>query len=137
MQETLHDHHTSISNGSRRIRNLRFAVDIDLMGSSNCELQDLTNRLVDGATAYGMEVSTEMSKVMTNSTNNISANISLNGKKFEKGTGFKYQEATLCKGGTCSVEIRIRIASAVAAIARLNRIWQSNTISFTSRFKMS
>ena len=37
---------------------LRFANDTDLMGGSNGELQDPTNRLVDRATAYGMEVST-------------------------------------------------------------------------------
>ena len=74
MQETLHDHHTSISIGERpTICNLRFASDIDLMGSSNGELQDLTNGLADRATAYGMEVSTEKSKIMTNSTNDIRA----------------------------------------------------------------
>ena len=55
------------------------ADDIDLMGNSNGERQDLTNRLVDRATAYGMEVGTEKNKVMINSTNNISADISLNG----------------------------------------------------------
>ena len=58
---------------------LRFADDIDLMGGSNGELQDLTNRPVDRATAYGMELSTEKSKIMINSTNNISAYISMNG----------------------------------------------------------
>ena len=49
-----------------------------LKGGSNGELQDLTNRLVDRAMAYGMEVSTEKSKIMTISTNNISAEISMN-----------------------------------------------------------
>ena len=39
-------------------------------------------------------------------------------------------KATLCKNGTCSAEVRIRIASAVAAMARLNRIWMCNKISF-------
>ena len=43
------------------------------MGGSNDEIQDFVNRLVDRATAYGMEVSTEMSKIKTNSMNNISA----------------------------------------------------------------
>ena len=38
---------------------LRFADDIDHMGGSNSELQDLINTLVDRATAYGMEVSRE------------------------------------------------------------------------------
>ena len=42
MQETLHDHHTSISTGGRPIFNLRFA-DIDLADNSSGELQDLTN----------------------------------------------------------------------------------------------
>ena len=51
MQETLHDHKTSISIGSRPICNLQFADDIDLI-HSNGELRDLTDRLVDRARAY-------------------------------------------------------------------------------------
>ena len=73
---------------------------------------------------------------MTKSTNNISADISTNGRKFEKVTTFNYLGATLCKDGTCSAEIRIRIASAMAAVARLNRIRQRNTISFASKFML-
>ena len=66
-----------------------------------------------------MEVSTEKSKVMTSSTNNISAAISMNGQMLEEVTSFQYLGATLCKDGTCSAEVRIRVAS---AMARLNRI---------------
>ena len=69
--------------------NSRFADDIDLMGSSNRELKDLTNRLVDRATAYGIKVSTEKSKIMENSTNITSAAISVNGQKLERVTSFK------------------------------------------------
>ena len=58
--------------------------DTDLMSGSNGELQDLTSRFVDRATAYGMEVTTEKRKIMTNSTNNISADISMNGQKLEE-----------------------------------------------------
>ena len=77
MQETLHDHHTSISIGGWPICN-----NIDC--SSNVELQDLTNRLIDRATAYGLEVSTGKSKIMTNSMNNISADIRMNGQMLEE-----------------------------------------------------
>ena len=80
MQETLHDHHKSISIGGRPICNLQFADDIDVMGGSNGEFQDLTNRLVDRATAYKMTVNAEKSKI---STYNISADISMNGQKVE------------------------------------------------------
>ena len=130
MQETLHDHHTSVSVGARPTCNLRFADDIDLMSGSYGELRNLTNRLVDKVTIYyGMGVSTEKSEIMTN----ISPNFSMNGQKLEKVTSFKYLGTSLCKDGICSADARIRIAS---AMARLNRIWRRNTISFASKFKL-
>ena len=101
MQETLHDHHTSISIGGRLTCNLRFADDIDLMNGSNGELRDLTNRLIDRATAYGIKFSTEKSKIMIDSTQNIGADFSTNGLKLEDLTNFKHLGATLCKDGTC------------------------------------
>ena len=97
------DRHMSISIGGRPICNLRFADDIDLMGG-------LTNRLIDRVGAYGIEVNTEKSKIMTNSTNTTSADISMKGQKLEEVTSFKYLRPTLCKDGTCSAEVHIRIA---------------------------
>ena len=47
---------------NNNLYNLRFADDVDLMGDSSGELQDLTNRLVDRATAHETEVSTEKEK---------------------------------------------------------------------------
>ena len=110
IQEKLYDHHTSISIGRKPISKLRFADDIDLMDGIIGELQDPTNRLEDRATACGLEISTEKSKIMTNSTNNISADISMNGQKLEEVTSFKYLGAPMCKDNTCLAEIRIRIA---------------------------
>ena len=43
-----------------------------------------------------MELSTEKSKIMTNSMNNISAVISINSQKVEEATSFEYLRATLC-----------------------------------------
>ena len=101
MQKTLNDHHTSICIGGRPICNLRFADDVDLMGVSNGELQDLTNRLLEREMAYEIEVNTEKSKIMTNSMNNISAHIGMNGQKLEEVTSFK--------DGTCSAEVASRL----------------------------
>ena len=80
-----------------------------------------------------MEVSTEMSKVVSNSTNDISADIRMNSEKLDGLTSLKYLGAILCKDGTCSAGICIRIASAMAG---LNRNLRCNTISFTSQFKL-
>ena len=132
MQETLHNHHTSISISGWPICILQVADDIDFMGGSNFELQDLTNRLVERVRAYGMEVGTGNGKTRTNRTNNIGADIGMNGYKLEEVIVFKYLGAALFKDGTPSAEIRISIASAVAAMARPNEIWQS----FESKFKL-
>ena len=75
-------------------------------------------------------------KIMTISTNNISADISVTGQKLEEVASFKYLGATLCMDGTCSAVVFIRIASAMVAMARLSRIWRCNTISFASKFKL-
>ena len=74
--------------------------------------------LTDRATACGMEVSTEKSKIMNNSMNIASADISMNSQKLEQMTSSKYLGAAQCKSGTCSAEVFIRIA---LAMARLNR----------------
>ena len=73
---------------------------------------------------------------MTNSTNNINSDVSMNGQRLEKMISFKYLGATLCKDGACSAEVRIRIASVMKPMARLNRIWRRSTISFASKFKL-
>ena len=79
-----------------------------------------------------LKLAQEKSKIMTS----IIADISMNSQNLEEVTSFKYLGATLCKDGTCSAEACIKIASAMAAVARLNRMWQCNTISFARKFKL-
>ena len=51
-------------------------------------------------------------------------------------SSFRKLGATLRKDGNCPAEIRVSIASAVAATARLNRIWRSDNISLASKFRL-
>ena len=83
MQDTLQDHHTSISTGGRPLCNLRFTDDIELMRGSINELK-ISRTVSLPESAYGMEVSTEMPKGMLNSTNEISVNITMNGESLKK-----------------------------------------------------
>ena len=123
----LHDQHTSISIGGRPVCNLRFADDMDLMGGSKGELRDLTNRHVDTAMVHGMEVSTEKSKTMTNSTNNISADFSTNGQRLEEVTSFSTWEQPCAK----MAPAQQKSASGLPQQRQqwLNRTWPCNTIS--------
>ena len=60
------------------------------MDGKNQELQDFTDKPIASVVVYGMEVSTEKSKVMANSTNNFSADIHMNGQRLKEVNKFKY-----------------------------------------------
>ena len=51
--------------------NLRFADDIDGLAGEEEELAKLVERLDKAFTAYGMEISAEKTKLMTNNTSGI------------------------------------------------------------------
>ena len=93
------------------------------------------NRVIERAISYGADVGTEQSNIMMNNTNNISTDISVNGKKLEEVSNFKYLLAILRKYDPCVAEIPFRTISAMAAMAGLNRIWRGNTISFARMSK--
>ena len=121
MQETLQDFNTTVSIGRKPICNLCFVDNIDLTGGSESELQELTTRLDEQARAYGMEVSSEKSKILVKSINqNNPINIMMNGQNLEEVDSFKYIVSTLRKHGTSTKEIKIRIAAAMSAMSRLN-----------------
>lgn len=64
MQETLCDHHTSISFSGRPICNLCFVNDINLITGTTRKLQNPTKILKNSLNTHGMEISIDKSKVM-------------------------------------------------------------------------
>ena len=66
MTDAFEDHEGTVSVGGRIITNLRFADDIDGFAGEEEELANLVERLYKAATAYGMEISAEKTKPMTN-----------------------------------------------------------------------
>ena len=66
MTDALEDHERTVSNGGRTIINLRFADDIDGLAGEEEELAKLVERLDKASTAYGIEITTERTKLMTN-----------------------------------------------------------------------
>ena len=54
------------------------------------ELAKLVERLDKASTVYGMEISAEKTKPMTNNTSDINTEIKVNGQKLETVTSFKH-----------------------------------------------
>ena len=71
MTDALEDHESTASTGTRTIINLRFVDDIDCLAGEKEELVKLVERLDKVSTAYGMEISAEKTKLMTNNTSGI------------------------------------------------------------------
>jgi hypothetical protein len=136
MTDSLNNFEGSVSVGGRPINNLRFADDIDLIGGTNAELADLTARLDNTATAYGMEISAEKSKVLVMGTEVMQPAITVGGVNLENVESFKYLGATITKDGRSTSEIKIRIATATGALARLKNIWHCRNISIESKLRL-
>ena len=121
MTDALEDHEGTVSTGGRTITNLlRFADDINGLEGEEEELAKLVECLNKAFTAYGMEISAEKTKLMTNNTSGISTKIKVNGQKLETVTSFKYLGSVLTDEGS-KPEILSRIAQATAALTRLNQ----------------
>ena len=78
MADAIKDHEGTVSTGGRTITNLRFA---DGLAGQEQELVKLVNHLEEASTAYSMQISAEKTQLMTNSTNGISTDITIDNKK--------------------------------------------------------
>ena len=131
MTDALEDHEGTVSIGGRTITNLRFADDIDGLAGEAEELASLVEHLDKVSTAYGMEISAERTKLMTNNTSGINTEIKVNGQKLETVTSFKYLGSVITGEGS-KPEILSRIAQ-TAALTRLKPVWNDRSIFLSSR----
>ena len=77
MINALEDHEGTVSIAGRTITNLHFADDIDGLAGEEEELAKLVERLNKASTAYGMEISAEKTKLMSNNTSGINTDQSM------------------------------------------------------------
>ena len=135
MTEALEDHEGTVSIGGRTITNFRFTDDIDGLVGEEEELANLVERLDKASTAYGMEISAEKTKLMTNNTSGINTEIKVNGQRLETVTSFKYLGSVITDEGS-KPEILSRIAQTTAALTRLKPVWIDKSISLTSKIRL-
>ena len=115
--------------GGRTITNLRFADDIDGLAGEE-ELAKLVERLDKSSTAFGVEISAEKTKLMTNNNSGINTEIKVNGQKLETIKSFKYPGSfVIDEDSKPKVLFKFsRIAQTTAALKRLKKIWNDRSI---------
>ena len=134
MTDALEDHEGTVSSGGRTITNLRFADDIDGLAGEE-ELANLVECLDKASTAYGMRISAEQTKPMTNNTSGINTEIKMNGQKLETVTSVKYLGSVITDEGS-KPEILSRIAQTTATLTRLKANVNDRSISLTSKIRL-
>ena len=100
MTDALGNHQCALIIGGRTITNFRFANDIDGLAGDEQELANLVERLEKTSTQYGMEISTEKTKLMTNNTQGISTKVKVNGRRLETVTSFRYLGSIITDEGS-------------------------------------
>ena len=135
MTDASEDHEGTVSIGGRTITNLRFADEIDGLAGEEEELTNLLERVDKASTAYGMGISAEKTKLMTNNTSGINIEIKVNGQKLEIVTRFKYMGSVITDEGS-KPEILSRTAQTTAALAKLKPVWNDRSISLSSKIQL-
>ena len=126
LQHALENFNCTISIGGRAITNLRFADDIDGITGEEDELTELVHNLDTAAAKFGMEISAEKTKIMTNN-GALQRDNTIQGQKLETVDHFKYLGAIICDEGSRR-EVLSRAAQTMAALARLKIIWKDMNI---------
>ena len=135
MTDALENHEGSVSIGGRTIANLRFADDIDALAGKEDEPVKLINHLDTTSTKYGMEISAEKTKLMTNNTKGISLDVRIGGQKLETVQSFKYLGSVVSDEGS-KQEIMSRIAQTIGALTKLKTIWKNKNIALSSKIRL-
>ena len=101
------------------------------------ELAELTTRLDSASARYGMEISSDKSKVLSTGVDTLPGpNIMIGGVKLEEVTSFRYLRARITEDGRSDTKIKARIATATGALAKPRPVWQSNAISTKSKIRL-
>ena len=113
---------------------LRLVDEIDGLAGQKRELVTLVYHLEEACVAYGMQISAKKTQLMTNNTNGICTDITIQNKKLETVHSLKYLGAIVSDEGT-KPKVLSRIAQTTAAMTKLKVIWNDKNIAISSRVK--
>ena len=112
------------------------------------ELANLVERLDKASIAYGMEISAQKTKLMTNNTSGINKEIKASGQKLETVPSFKYLGSVVADEGsrpeilskiaqtTAALTMLKPVAQTTAALTRLKPVWSDRGISLSPKIQL-
>ena len=129
MTDPLGDHVGTFSIGGNTVTNLCFADVIDGLAGDEQDLSNPVNHLNKTYMSYGMEISTDKIKLMTNKINQFHQ---------QDGTNIRNSIQLQVPGFSCHrrYEILSRIAQTTAMLTKLKPIWKDKNITLRSKIRL-
>ena len=125
-----------ISIQGKKISNLRYADDTALISNSEDNLQEMVTKVSRASNNHGLYLNAKKTKVMAVSKNRTNIHIVLNNERLEQVNSYKYLGASITEEGTCTTEIRARLAMARASMLKLANIWNDKNITKSMKIRL-
>jgi hypothetical protein len=120
----------------RHVSNLRFADDIDLMGETVADAQDILHAVHLSSRRHGLEINIDKTKVLTVARVTQCTDITIENQKLEQVSHFKYLGTEVTEQNSSVTDIRCRTAQALAAASNLSQIWRNRGISLRTKLRL-
>ena len=131
------DDEPGVNMGGHNINNIRFADDTGLIAGSQEDLQNLLNVIYERSEKFGMKINTAKTEVMImNNWDKEKAEIMLNGVTLKQVEKFKYLGSWITSDGSCSTDIKCRIAEAKTAFTEMRSILSNLKMPFKLRYRI-
>src|SRR5437867_2351882 len=111
------------ANGER-FTDLCFADDIDIMSETVESAQSMLQQINDASSRYGMDISKEKTKSMLVADKQRVLGIKLANCDIEQVSQFKYLGVSVTSDNSSTIDVRSRLAQAMAALQKLDSLWR-------------
>ena len=125
-QSELEDEGVKIS--GEKISNLRYADDTALLANSYDSMCNILNKVNDAGERSGLKLNAKKTKVMHINSKDKHEPIIVNGDTLEYVLNMKYLGSVKESDGSCSIDVKTRIAMAKRKMVDLNNIWKDRGI---------
>ncbi|KAI5743600.1 hypothetical protein M8J77_020048 [Diaphorina citri] len=114
--------------GNEKIKNIKYADDQAVLAESEEELQRMLVNIHEAGIRYGMKINVGKTKVMRVGKTEERMNIKLEGESLEQVENFKYLGGKIYSNGSCTTEIRSRIAMGKTAFMKVQDLLTARRI---------
>ena len=113
-----------IKTAGENITNLRYADDTALMSDNITSMKRILQRVDAAGKTAGLNLNAKKTKVMKLGKLTKDPDIRINGTPLENVSDFKYLGSTKTADGSCTKDIKMRIAMAKQKMVQLTNIWK-------------